>query len=258
MTSRSVDNNIKGRLALITGASGGIGSAIARNLHEAGCSLALTYSTNPDSVNKLIQELTPSSTAKQLISSHRVSMSSDPDLESLLPAIHTHHSRHPDILIANAGSAAYLPSLLDIPMSTFDETIRINLRAPFYLTRLCAEHMISQKWGRIVYISSIAAYGGGINGAHYAASKGGMQGMMRNLATRLAGDGVTVNDVSPAMIGGTGMIPDEERVRGTPGDVKGIPVGRLGSTGEVAGVVRMLCETGYMTGQSVLISGGLK
>ena len=70
--------------------------------------------------------------------------------------------------------------------------------------------------------------------------------------------GITFNDVAPAMITGTGMIRDEEQLKGTPGDVSNIPVGRSGSTGEVAGVVTMVCRTGYLTGQSILLSGGLK
>lgn len=82
--------------------------------------------------------------------------------------------------------------------------------------------------------------------------------MMKNLAAKQAQFGITVNDVAPAMIGDTGMIPDAKTVEGTPGDVKNIPVGRLGTPEECANVVVMLCKTGYMTGQSVLLSGGLK
>jgi len=92
----------------------------------------------------------------------------------------------------------------------------------------------------------------------YAASKAGLQGMMKSLATKHAKDGITVNDVAPAMIGETGLIPDERVLVGTPGDVKNIPVGRLGTPAEVANVVLMFCQTGYLTGQSVLLSGGLK
>ena len=77
-------------------------------------------------------------------------------------------------------------------------------------------------------------------------------------AAKHAADGVTVNDVAPAMIGDTGMIPDETRVEGTPGDVRNIPVGRLGTPQECANVVTMFCKTGYLTGQSILLSGGLK
>lgn len=82
--------------------------------------------------------------------------------------------------------------------------------------------------------------------------------MMKNLAYKHAADGITFNDVAPAMIGATGMIPDEKRVAGTPGDVKNIPVGRLGTPQEAANVVLMFCKTGYMTAQSILLSGGLK
>lgn len=107
-------------------------------------------------------------------------------------------------------------------------------------------------------MSSIAAYGGGINGCHYAASKAGLMGMCKNLALKLAADGITVNDVAPAMIGETGMIPDAKAVEGTPGDVRNIPVGRLGMPAEVGGLVAMVVRTGYLTGQSLVISGGLK
>lgn len=118
--------------------------------------------------------------------------------------------------------------------------------------------MLDQKWGRVVYISSIAAGGTSINGCHYSASKAGVQGLSKNLANKMGKDGITFNDVAPAMITGTGMIPTEENLKGTAGDVKNIPVGRSGSTQECANVVTMLCRTGYMTGQSILLSGGLK
>lgn len=85
-----------------------------------------------------------------------------------------------------------------------------------------------------------------------------MQGLAKNLANKMGKSGITFNDVAPAMITGTGMISSEEQLKGTPGDVKNIPVGRSGSTGECANAVTMLCRTGYMTGQSLLLSGGLK
>jgi 3-oxoacyl-[acyl-carrier protein] reductase len=151
-----------------------------------------------------------------------------------------------------------IPSILDISLEEFDHTLSINLRASFLLAKLAVPHMLAHRWGRIVFMGSIAAYGGGINGCHYAASKAGLMGMAKNLAGKLAKDGITVNDVAPAMIGETGMIPDAKFVEGTPGDVRNIPVGRLGTPQEVANVVVMLCKTGYLTGQSILLSGGLK
>ncbi|KAL6230171.1 hypothetical protein BDW75DRAFT_245062 [Aspergillus navahoensis] len=96
-------------------------------------------------------------------------------------------------------------------------------------------------------MSSIAASGGGINGCHYAASKGGLTGMMKNLATRLAEYNISVNDVAPAMTGDTGMVPSGTA---TPAIASNIPLVRSGTPGETANVVMMLVKTGYMTGQN--------
>jgi len=186
-------------------------------------------------------------------------MGKDDDIIRLFSELSSQHNKPgPDILISNAGYGKRISSILDIPLDEFDHTLNINLRASFHLIKLAVPHMQSQHWGRIVLISSIAGYGGGINGCHYAASKAGLIGMGKNLAMKLAGDGITVNDVAPAMIGATGMIPSEETVKGTAGDVKNIPVGRLGVPQECANIVTMCCRTGYLTGQSILLSGGLK
>ena len=185
-------------------------------------------------------------------------MSSAEEMERLFEEIQKIHGHRPDILVSNAGHGKLIPSIPDISLEEFDYTLNINLRASFILSKLAVPHMKSQKWGRIIFMGSIAAYGGGINGCHYAASKAGLMGMAKNLALKLAADGITVNDVAPAMIGETGMIPNAKFLEGTPGDVKNIPVGRLGLPQEVANVVTMLCKTGYLTGQSILLSGGLK
>lgn len=185
-------------------------------------------------------------------------MGSLEDMQKLYKEIEQIHGHGPDILVSNAGHGKRIPNILDIPLEEFDYTLTINLRASFILSKLAVPHMKAQKWGRIIFMGSIAAYGGGINGCHYAASKAGLMGMAKNLALKLAGDGITVNDVAPAMIGETGMIPDAKFLVGTPGDVRNIPVGRLGVPQEVANVVTMFCRTGYLTGQSVVLSGGLK
>lgn len=254
-----VDNEVKGRLALITGASGGIGGACARELFAQGIALALTYSKSKDAIDKLVWELekTPS-WAECKVSVHQADMASQDDIQRIFVEIKKEHGKAgPDILVSNAGFGKRIPNIADIGIDDWDITLTINLRAAFILSKLSIEHMTQQKWGRIIYIGSLAAYGGGINGCHYAASKAGLQGMMRNLARKHAKDGITVNDVAPAMIGDTGMIPDEKTVEGTPGDVKNIPVGRLGTPLEVANLVTTLVKTGYMTGQSLLLSGGL-
>lgn len=185
-------------------------------------------------------------------------MSSEDDIRRLFDEIQKEHNQSgPDILVSNAGYGKRIPQIVDIPIPEWDHTITVNLRSSFLLAKFSVPHMQSQNWGRIIFMSSIAAYGGGINGCHYAASKAGLTGMCKNLSLKLAQWGITVNDCAPAMIGETGMIPNASFVEGTPGDVKNIPVGRLGVPNEVGNVIGMIARTGYMTGQSIVISGGL-
>ncbi|KAH8424395.1 SDR family NAD(P)-dependent oxidoreductase [Aspergillus melleus] len=165
------------------------------------------------------------------------------------------HGQRPDILISNAGFGKRITNVWDIELEDFDYMLNVNLRASFILVKGVVEHMKAQQWGRIVFMSSIAASGGGINGCHYAASKGGLSGMMKNLSSRLAQYNISVNDVAPAMIGDTGMVPNAAAIADT---VATIPLGRLGTPEETANVVTMLLTTGYMTGQSLLLAGGLK
>lgn len=234
-----------------------IGSACARDLAQHGVALALTYSKGKESIDKLIAELEPVAEGRK-ISSHQVDIGSREDIERLFKEIESAHGQTPDILVSNAGHGVRIPDILDIPIEEFEYTIKVNLNASFILTKLAVPRMIEQQWGRLIYMSSIAATGTSVNGCHYSASKGGLDGMARNLAAKLAKHGITSNTVQPAMIGGTSMIPNADMLKGTPGDVKNIPVGRLGTTPECANVVTMLCRTGYMTGQTILLSGGLK
>jgi 3-oxoacyl-[acyl-carrier protein] reductase len=227
--------------------------------------LALTYSSSEDKILVLEEELWAlrnnhhPEASNPVISTHKVDVASADDIQRLFASIKELHGKDgPDILVSNAGYGKRIPDIADISIDEFDYTLRVNLRPAFILSKLSIPYMASQGWGRIIFVSSIAAHGGGINGCHYAASKAGLHGLMKNLATKHAKDGITVNDVAPAMIGDTGMIPDEQFVKDTPGDVRRIPVGRLGTPREVANVVLMFCQTGYLTGQSVLLSGGLK
>jgi 3-oxoacyl-[acyl-carrier protein] reductase len=239
-----------------------IGAACARSLWSQGVSLALTYWSDEKHLSNLLIELIRSKCfewkEEQKVTMYQANMGSEPDIRRLFEYIQEDHSRQPDILVSNAGYGKRIPNIADISLEEFDHTLNVNLRASFILCKYAIPHMAERKWGRIIFVSSIAAHGGGINGCHYAASKAGLTGLMKNLANKHAKDGITLNDVAPAMIGETGMIPDEKFVEGTPGDVRNIPVGRLGTPAEVANVVLMFCQTGYMTGQSVLLGGGLK
>ncbi|GAB1207499.1 hypothetical protein APSETT445_006219 [Aspergillus pseudonomiae] len=184
---------------------------------------------------------------KLRISTHKVDVGSADQIENLFQETDAQHGQRPDILISNAGYGKRITNIWDIPLEEFDYMLNINLRASFVLVKGVVEHMKAQRWGRIVFMSSIAAY--------YAASKGGLTGMMKNLATRLAEYNISVNDVAPAMIGDTGMVPSAAAIQDT---VATIPLGRLGTPEETANVVTMLVTTGYMTGQSLVLSGGLK
>ncbi|OCK85620.1 NAD(P)-binding protein [Lepidopterella palustris CBS 459.81] len=262
---KTADNLLTGRLALVTGASGGIGAAIAHELILREVDLALTYSSSREAVESLVTQLKDVWERKYgvhiiknecpVITIHQADLASADQTVKLCQDVNEKHGRPVDILIANAGYGKRIQDIWDISLDEFEHTLNVNLRAPFLLAKGVVGGMKAQGWGRIVFVSSIAAYGAGINGCHYAASKGGMMGMMKNLASRLAEHGITVNDVAPAMIGRTGMIPNESTV---PGLVNTIPVGRLGTPKEVADAVLMFCTNGYTTGQSLVISGGLR
>lgn len=198
-------------------------------------------------------------------------MGSPEQISNLFEEIKRDHGGHAvDILVSNAGYGKRIVDVSDIPLEEFEYTLNINLRASFLLVKGVVEGMKTQKWGRIIFISSIAAYGAGINGCRmcsslfpfnmklmcvdYAASKGGLTAMMKNLSLHLAEYKITVNDVAPAMIGSTGMIPDADVA---PGLLDAIPLHRLGTPEECSNAVMMFAKTGYATGQSLLLAGGL-
>ncbi|KAM0239930.1 hypothetical protein ACHAPO_002905 [Fusarium lateritium] len=271
-----VDNNIKGRLALVTGSSGGIGSAVARVLASEGCDIAIHYSSNKDKADKLAQELIKTHPS-QLFVTAQADLSNRESTRSLVPKLLSQDvvsSKHKavSILVANAGLGRRIRDVADIEEDDWDEIMEINSRNQFVVTKACIEGMRKQGWGRVVLVGSIAARGSGLNGCHYAASKGALSSMGQNLATLLAPEGITVNTVSPAMIGSTGMIPppksetwekgcDLESLKETdPGlaIAASVPVHRLGCPDEVCNVIIMLAKSGYLTCQDILLSGGLK
>lgn len=222
-----------------------------------GASLAITYNSNKSSVDELIKELQSQDSSRK-ISAHQCDVVKESDLNRLMDEVKQEHGQGADILVVNAGYGKRITNILDISVEEWDHTMNVNLRSSFILTKLAVPHMLERGWGRVIYISSIASGGTSVNGCHYSASKAGVQGLSKNLANKMGKSGITFNDVAPAMITETGMIKDEESLKGTPGDVKNIPVGRSGRPQECANVVTMIARTGYMTGQSIWVSGGLK
>ncbi|KAF5672590.1 3-oxoacyl-reductase [Fusarium heterosporum] len=273
---RDVDNQIQGRLALVTGASGGIGSAVARALAAEGCDVVLHCNSSLNKVEALSKELT-SAHSGQLFPCISADLSSRDQTRTLVDevfedsAISAKHKTI-SILVANAGLGRRIRDVKDIEENDWDDVMEVNSRSQFVVTKACLPGMRAQNWGRVILIGSIASTGGGINGCHYAATKGALSSMGKNLATILAGEGVTVNTILPAMIGFTDMIPtpkstswtnktDLEELKATdPGlaIAASVPVRRLGHPTEVANIAVMMAKTGYLTGQDIILSGGLK
>ena len=154
-----------------------------------------------------------------------------------------------DILINNAGWA-YQQPMEEITESDWDEVLAVNLKSVFLVTGAVLPGMRERGWGRIVNVSSGAAQMGGLMGIHYTAAKGGVDALTRAYASRLIKEGVTVNAVAPALIE-TGTKRDNEARR------KIVPMGRQGTPEEVADAVLLCAGTGFMTGQSVHMNGGM-
>ncbi|MET0995703.1 MAG: SDR family NAD(P)-dependent oxidoreductase [Mycobacterium sp.] len=158
-----------------------------------------------------------------------------------------------DILVANAGTAT-VTGWQNIDLELWNTTLAVNLTAPFLLAQQVLPAMVEKRFGRVLFISSIAGVNGGVVGAHYAASKAGLHGMTRHLAQRVAADGVTVNALAPALVGDTRMFPVDPETGTAPVP---IPVGRVGRPQEVADMAIAMLRNGYLTNKVVTLDGGL-
>jgi 3-oxoacyl-[acyl-carrier protein] reductase len=154
------------------------------------------------------------------------------------------------ILVNNAG-IGISQTIDNITEKDWDDMLAVNLKATFLVTQAVVPDMRTAKWGRIISLSSAAAQMGGIVGPHYAASKGGIIGLMHYYAAHLAKEGITANAIAPGPIS-TDMAAGLPQLRP---DL--IPVGRFGTAGEVAGVAVMLVCNGYITGQTINVNGGV-
>jgi 3-oxoacyl-[acyl-carrier protein] reductase len=239
---------LSGRVALLTGASGGIGRAVALRLAEAGVDLALAYANSPDPAHGVAEEVRAQGRRAVVLHGDLA----DPAVPAHLVAETERQLGPVDVLVANAG-AGEQQQWSDVDLALWDRTMAINLRAPFLLMQAVAPGMVERGFGRILALSSVAAYTGGVVGPHYAASKAGLNGLVHYFAGRLARDGVTVNGIAPALIEQTGMLPQAPE-GGMP---LPIPVGRLGQPHEVADLALAVLGNGYLTNQVMLLDGGL-
>ncbi len=239
-------------VALVTGGSRGIGAAVAVRLAEDGHDVAITYRSNADAAERVAAKIRAQGCSAATFAGDM----SQVEVPGPLVSTVERELGPVEILIANAGINQPLeqdPRKIDA--AVWDRAMAINLRAPFLLARAAIGGMIDRGFGRIVLLSSVAAYTGGIVGPHYAASKAGLHGLAHSLSQFASGHGVTVNVIAPALIA-TDMIPADEAARDEL--ALGIPVGRLGHPDEVADLIAAVVRNPYITNQSILIDGGIR
>ncbi|MGQ7793966.1 3-oxoacyl-[acyl-carrier-protein] reductase [Faunimonas sp. B44] len=240
--------SLQGRRALVTGASGGIGSAIAEALHAQGATVTLS-GTRMDALRAVADRLGDRTHIAP------ANLADAGEVDRLLPAAEAAMGGL-DILVNNAGLTRD-----GLAMRMKDEdwqiVLRVNLEAAFRLSRAALRGMMKQRFGRIVAITSVVGVTGNAGQANYAASKAGLIGMSKALAQEVASRGITVNCVAPGFI--QSAMTDALNEKQREGILGTIPAGRLGTGAEIAAAVAYLAsdEAAYVTGQTLHVNGGM-
>ena len=238
-------DDLTGRVALITGASRGIGRETALGLAAAGCKVAVGYNKGADAAVAVVGEIIAAG-------GHAVAFGADianPDAIQRMVSDVEEQLGPIGILMTNAGINPVRP-IETITTEDWELSLATNLSSAFHLIQAALPAMRAQKWGRLILTSSVAAQIGGVIGPHYAASKAGMLGLAHYYAAVLAKEGITANVIAPALIE-TDMIKGNPAIKPTL-----IPIGRFGKVDEVSSVACMLAANGYITGQTLHINGG--
>ncbi|MFP3939316.1 MAG: 3-oxoacyl-ACP reductase FabG [Thermoanaerobaculia bacterium] len=236
-----------GRIALVTGGSGGIGAACSRALARSGHRVAVAYHRDREAAEAVAREAGGAAYPLDLRDRESIRSVARRVEEDLGPV---------SVLVQAAGMIrdALLPFLSE---EDWDAVHDVNLKGPFLLTRALVKGMLSARWGRIVFLASASGIGGQVGQTHYSAAKGGLIAFTRALAREVARYDVTVNAVAPGFI-------DTEILRELPENrlrrhLESVPLGRLGTPEEVAALVAFLAsdDAAYLTGQTLRVDGGL-
>ena len=237
--------DLRGHIALVTGASRGIGAAVAVALAEAGAAVVVNYRKRAEDAEAVVAAITAKGGRAMAVAAD---VSQATAVTAMVEQVAAAFGPI-DILVNNAG-IAIVRSVDELTEDDFDRTILVNLKSAFLCTQAVLPAMRARKWGRIVNITSGAARGAGAIGPHYNASKAGMEGLTRGYAARLVKEGITVNAVAPSLI-------ETDMMRGRTDLARNIPLGRMGQAAEVAQAVTMVMGNDYMTGQTIVLNGGM-
>jgi 3-oxoacyl-[acyl-carrier protein] reductase len=244
--------SLEGQIALVTGASRGIGRAIALRLSRAGAYIVVNYHGNQPAAEESLGAIVAQGGQGEL---SRFDVSDEDLLDTTVKNLVDRHKKI-DILVNNAG-VAIDNLLMRTKQVDWDQVIGTNLKGTVLCTKVVSRYMIRQRAGRIINLSSVVGQMGNVGQSLYAASKAGIIGFTKAIARELASRGVTVNAVAPGFIETdmTARLPEKLREE----FLRSIPLGRFGSCDEVAETVLFLAApgSGYITGQVVGVNGGL-
>ena len=241
---------LEGQTALITGASRGIGKAIAISLAKEGAEVIINYSSSFENANKVVSEINSFGGKAYAM---QADISNENSVNELIKTVLEKNS-HIDVLVNNAGITKD-GLLMRMKADDWKGVLDLNLSGVFYCTRAVSRQMLKQKKGRIINITSVVGVMGNAGQANYSAAKAGVIGLTKSAAKEFASRGITVNAVAPGFIS-TDMTKglDNESI------LSAIPLGRFGSPEDVAGAVRFLAadpSAAYITGQTIQVDGGM-
>lgn len=243
---------LSGQIALVTGASRGIGRAVALSLAQAGTHVVVNYRGNQAAAEESLAAIVDAGGKGEL---SQFDIAVEEQIEEAFKKVVDDHGKL-DILVNNAGVTAD-NLLIRMKPTDWDQVIGVNLKGTVLCTKIATRHMIGQRYGRIINISSVVGQMGNVGQALYAASKAGVIGFTKTVAREVATRGITVNAVAPGFIETdmTAKLPEKLREE----FVKKIPMGRFGTCTEVAEMIVFLAGAGagYVTGQVFNVNGGL-
>jgi 3-oxoacyl-[acyl-carrier protein] reductase len=237
---------LTGKIALVTGASRGLGRSIASTLAQAGATVIVNYHANQAAAEAVVQKIEQQQGRAFALQADVADTAAVTRLFEQIREV----AGEVDIVVNNAGIGVPKP-FLDITPGDWQQVLQTNLTSAFLVSQAAIPAMMAKGFGRLITISSTAAQTGGVIGPHYTASKAGMIGLMHSYAALLAPHGITANAVAPALIE-TDMIRNNPNI--TP-DL--IPLKRFGQPQEVADAVLLLATNGYINGQTINVNGGL-